>query len=118
MPRIIIAAASFIVDPIGKLDKAICRNSANIGIGPDRSGIGDPIADFEPLDPGSDRDNLSCAFRADRRRKARQFVEPGPMINIDEIDADRVLAKKYLARRSVPAPRRPHKPALPARRIA
>src|ERR1700760_4916881 len=80
---------------VGQLHGTPSREAALRRIGSDRrAGIGDAIADpnFCHFNANStdDSDSLDTGY------PGRQWIKPGPLIDIDEIDADRTLAQPDL----------------------
>jgi hypothetical protein len=67
------------------------------GVGAWRAGVGDAIAGFEPLDGRSDLDHFARALVAGRKRQPRRRVQAAALIDVDEIDPDRMLAQPDLA---------------------
>src|ERR1700735_293004 len=73
-----------------RLDIALLR------IGARRAGVSDSIAGLQSLDRRTDLDHLARAFGPRRERRLGRRVETAAMIDVDEVDADRVLAQPDL----------------------
>ena len=82
----------------GSLTSLSAGNDALGGVAAEIEVIGDAIAGMEIGDAGSDRDHFARGFVAGDERQARRLVEAGAEIDVDEVEADGVLADADLAR--------------------
>src|SRR5208337_4984728 len=86
----------FVGDRARQLDEEARLDVALLGVGAERHRIGDAVARLEVRYPRTDLDDLARALGA-RRERQRRRIEAGALINIDEVDADRVLPEPDLA---------------------
>src|SRR4029077_19726746 len=61
------------------------------------AGVSDPVACLQPLDRRTDLDHLARPLRPGRERRLRRRIEARAMIDVDEVDPDRMLAQPDLA---------------------
>ena len=87
-------------DVVGKalrqLDQPVLGDHPFLRVGAKAREVGHAVADLEVLDALADLDHLARAFIAGRERR-RRGVEALAKINVNEIDADRVIADQNLA---------------------
>ncbi len=92
------AAACAGGDPVGQLEKDVGRHDPGLGIGPPRTGaVGDTVARRQSLDARPDGLDDARAFGAEKSRQVDR-IKPAPMIGLDEIEPDRLVAHQNLAR--------------------
>ena len=77
-----------VVDAVGELDQPFCGHEAGLRIGPRRPGVGDAGAGGEIIDAVADGLDDARRLHADGRRKRRQRIEPGAVVDVDEVEAD------------------------------
>ena len=80
-----------------QLEQGLCRNVALLGVGTGPRRGSDPVPWLEFLDPQPDLDDFARGLAAGREWQARRRIEPIAEIDVDEVDADGVLAKADLA---------------------
>ena len=83
-----------------QLDQTILGDDPLLGIGAKARRIGDPVADLEVFDALAELDHFAGGLIAGRERSGDRIVAVAE-INVDEIDADRMIADENFA-----APRR------------
>jgi hypothetical protein len=97
MPWSIMAAAQR-GDAGGELHQAVGRNAALLGVGPGRdAGIGHAVAHGHLDHLRADRLNDPGGFQARGGRQRGQGVEAGAMVDVNEVQADGLVAHKGLA---------------------
>jgi hypothetical protein len=83
---------------IGKSDRSLCRDIAGRAVGTDRrSRIGNTIAHVEIHDIGTDRLDKACGLRADHSGIGWQGIDPFPMVDVEKVGADSLVADCDLA---------------------
>jgi hypothetical protein len=75
---------------------SVGRDQPHLGIAADRAGIGDPVAGPEIGDAVADRFDRAGALHA-RDEGQGHRIEPGAVIDIDEIQPDGAMAQPDLA---------------------
>ncbi len=91
------ARAGFVGDRARQLEQKPGFDISLLGVGPGRAAIGDAIAGLEPRDRRSDLDDFAGAFGTRRVRHLRGRIETGAVVDVDEVDPDRVLPQPDLA---------------------
>ena len=84
-------------DVVGQFDEFLGGNLTLRGVAAEIEIVGDAIAGMEVDDAGTDRDDLARGLVARDERQTRRLVEPGAVIDVDEIEADGMLADTDLA---------------------
>ena len=80
------------------MHQPVCRDQTHVGVGADRANaVGNPIADFEILHVRSDRLDRAGAFHPRNKRQTRVWINTRAEVNINVVEADRVLAHQHLA---------------------
>ncbi len=77
---------------MGSLTRCLTIDVALLGVGAERRGVGDAVAGLEILDALADGDDLAGPFVAGREGPRRRRIEAGAIIDVEIIDADRVMA--------------------------
>ena len=83
---------------VGQFDELFPRDVALTGVGAKIVVIGDAVAWVEIGDARPDRDDFAGRFIAGDERQPRRLVQTGAVIDVDEIQADSVLADTDFAR--------------------
>src|SRR6202021_2993241 len=81
----------------GELKQEPRFDIALLGVGAGGAGVSDAVAGFQSLDRRTHLDHLARAFRAGRERRLGGRIETRAMIDVDEVDPDRMLAESDLA---------------------
>ena len=89
--------ALLVGDVVGQLDQLVPGNVALGGIAAEIEIVGDAVAGMKIGDAGPDRHNLAGGFIAGDERQPRRLVEAGAVIDVDEVQADGMLADANLA---------------------
>ena len=82
---------------VGQLDQAVGGHHPLLGVAADGAGVGAAVADLEVGHAGADRHDLAGTLRA-RHERQRHLVEARALVDVDVVDADRVLLEPHLAR--------------------
>ena len=99
MPCSIMAAASRVEIAVGQLDQSVRRHTAHLGVGTGwHTGVGNPVTFFKFRYAGADRIDPAGTLKSENRRQGRQGIEAGPLIDVNEIEADRLVDQSYFAR--------------------
>jgi hypothetical protein len=85
------------LDALGELDQPVGVDQPLLGIAADRSGISDPVARLHIGDVRSDRFDQAGALHARGERQLLR-VEPGAVIDVDEVEPGGFLLEPDLAR--------------------
>ena len=98
MPFSIMAAAVRSSTASGTGTRTPAGHHPGLGVGAQlAAGIGDPLAGLEPLDPGAHRLDHAGAFGAQRQGEIGQRIEPGALVDVDEVETDRGVPDADLA---------------------
>ena len=89
--------ALLVGDVVGQLDQFFPGNVALAGVAAEIEIIGDAVAGVKIGHAGPNCDNLAGGFVAGDERQPRRLVEAGAVIDVDEIQADGMLADVHLA---------------------
>jgi hypothetical protein len=81
----------------GSLTSFSQGNVALGGVGAEIVIIGDAVAGMKIGHAGPDRHHLAGGFIAGDERQSRRLVEPGAVVDVDEVEADGMLADTDLA---------------------
>lgn len=85
-------------DRVRQFHQALGRHVAHFGVGAERAaGIGDAVAHRDIGHALADRLHHARALQADTRRQADR-IQAGPVVGIDVVETDRVVAHARLAR--------------------
>ena len=86
-----------VADAVGNFHRPVRDDIVRLAISPDRSRrISDAVAFAKPRDARADAFDHAGRFESEARGQGN-FVEPGPVIDIDEVDADRGMAHAHFA---------------------
>ena len=88
MPCSIAAAPSRKESVVGQLHQPVRRDDRHLGVRARHARPRDAIADRDRRDAGADRAHRAGGLETERPRQRRR-VEPGPEVDVDEVDADR-----------------------------
>jgi hypothetical protein len=85
-----------LADALGQLDHALGGREAHLAVGPGQAGVADAVALLQALDARADGIDHAGRLVA---RHARQLhgVEPGALVDVDEVDADGGVPQAHLA---------------------
>jgi hypothetical protein len=90
--------AGFEADGVGQLADALRRHDAHLAVRTGRmAGIGRAVANLEMRDTLAHRLDDARAFHA-QRQGHRQLVQAGTLVDVDEVQADGLVADADLAR--------------------
>src|SRR6516225_5047072 len=89
--------ALLIGDVVGQLDEFVPGNVALARIGAETGIVGHTIAVVEMRNIGPGGDELARRLITGDERQAGRLVETGAIIDIDEVEPDRMLADAHLA---------------------
>ena len=90
--------ALLVGDVVGQFDELVGGDHPFGGVAAEIEVVGDAIAEVEIRDAGPDGNHFAGGLVAGNERQAWRLVEPGAEIDVDEIEADGVLADAHLAR--------------------
>ena len=94
--------ALFEADGLRHLDQHTRRHHPRFRIGAvAATGISDAIACLDVSNPGADRFNHTCTLGAESGRHRGRGVEAGAKVDVDEVQADRMLADPRFTRPGV-----------------
>ena len=86
-----------VVDIIGDLDHTVGGDQPLFSVGSDRAGIGDAAPHLQVAHALADRSDDARRLRARNERQRRLWVVAGPVIDVDEVEADCRLPDLHLA---------------------
>ena len=87
-----------VVDRVRDRHQVAGGHHPSLGVGAKlTAGIGDPLAGLEPLDPGTHRLDHAGAFGAQGQGQIGQRIEPGALVDVDEVETDRGVPDADLA---------------------
>ncbi len=87
-----------IINRLGQRHHPVGGDQPDFGVSADRrAGVGHPVADLEFGHARADRFHPAGAFHAQRPGQRRQGIQPGAVIDIDIVEANRALPDADLA---------------------